>query len=67
MDQDRVTLDCREMPEAKKGNCTLAISGTESEVLEIAEYHATTKHGMNKDAGLREQLRSGLKREAIAR
>ena len=61
---DRVTMDCRQKPEA---NCSLLISGTEPEVLEIAEYHVTTKHGFKKEPGLRDQLRSFLKRESLAR
>ena len=62
--KDRVTMDCRTKPEA---NCSLSISGAESEVLELAEYHVTTKHGFKKEAGLRDQLRSSLKRESFAR
>jgi len=62
--KDRVTMDCRTKPDA---NCSLLISGTEPEVLELAEYHVTTKHGFKKDAGLRDQLRSLLKRESFAR
>ncbi|MCM2305399.1 MAG: DUF1059 domain-containing protein [Elusimicrobia bacterium] len=58
-----MTIDCRDSPEA---NCSLAISGTESEVMECAELHATTKHGM-KEPGLRDQLRSMIKREAFSR
>jgi len=61
--KERVTIDCRDSPEA---NCSLAISGTESEVMECAELHATTKHGM-KEPGLRDQLRSMIKREAFSR
>lgn len=61
---DRVTMDCRSKPEAK---CSLVISGTEDEVLELCEYHATTKHGFKREPGLRDQLRSGLKREAYTR
>lgn len=62
--QDRVTMDCREQPGS---NCSLTISGTENEVLEIGEYHATTKHGMKPEAGLREKMRSSLKHEALSR
>jgi len=47
-------------------NCSLTISGTENDVLEIGEQHAIAKHGMKKE-GIREELRSALKREAIAR
>jgi hypothetical protein len=61
--KERVTIDCRDHPEAK---CSLAMTGTESEVLEIAELHATTKHGM-KEPGLRDQLRAMIKREAFTR
>lgn len=62
--KERVTMDCRNMPEA---NCSLTIAGTEEEVLPIAEYHAIEKHGYKNDPGLREQLRSSLKREALTR
>lgn len=62
--KERVTLDCRGQP---KANCSLAISGTEEEVLELAEFHAVAKHGMKKEPGLRETLRSSLKREAFTR
>jgi len=62
--KDRVTMDCRSKPEAK---CSLMISGTENEVLEIAEYHVTTKHAFKKEPGLRDQLRSMLKHESLTR
>lgn len=62
--KERVTMDCRSMPEAK---CSLTVSGTEEEVLEIAQQHAISKHGYKDDPGLREQLRSSLKREALTR
>lgn len=62
--QDRVTLDCREHPGS---NCSLTIAGTESEVLDVAEYHVINAHGEKKEPGLREQLRGSLKHEAIAR
>lgn len=62
--KDRVTLDCREKPEAQ--GCSLTMSGTENEVLDVAEYHVTTKHGFKKEPGLREQLRSFLKHESYA-
>lgn len=62
--KERVTLDCREQPGS---SCSLTISGTESEVMDVAEYHVTTAHGTKKEPGLREQLRGSLKHEAIAR
>jgi len=39
----RKYIDCREFPSDK--NCTLAISGTEEEVLDLAVLHAVTAHG----------------------
>lgn len=62
--KDRVIMDCRGKPEAK--GCSLTISGTENEVLELAEYHAITSHGFKKEPALREQLRSFLKSESYA-
>lgn len=62
--KERVTIDCREQPET---GCSLTISGTESEVLEIAEKHAISRHGMKQEPELREKLRSSLKHEAITR
>lgn len=64
MNEKRVVLDCRAKPEAK---CSLTIAGTEAEVLELGEYHMTTKHGMKKEPGLRGQLKSFLKEEALSR
>jgi hypothetical protein len=39
----RKVIDCRLFPSGK--NCTLAISGTEEEVLEVAVQHAVASHG----------------------
>ncbi|MFI5361042.1 MAG: DUF1059 domain-containing protein [Elusimicrobiota bacterium] len=64
MDTRRVVLDCRSKPEA---NCSLTIAGTEAEVLDVAEYHVTSKHGMKKEPALREQLKGFLKEEALSR
>lgn len=61
MSAKRVVLDCRSKPEV---NCSLAMSGSEEEVLDVAEYHVTAKHGFKKDPGLREQLKSYLKPES---
>jgi len=52
----RKFIDCRQHPSA--GDCTLAISGTEEEVLELAVLHATTRHGHTDTPELRQQLRS---------
>ena len=39
----RKYIDCREFPSEK--NCTVAIFGTEEEVLDLAVMHAVTSHG----------------------
>ena len=54
----RKAIDCRRFPSEK--NCTLAISGTEDEVLDLAVVHATTTHGHENTPELREQLRTML-------
>jgi predicted small metal-binding protein len=58
----RKYIDCREFPSDK--NCTLAISGTEDEVLDLAVLHAVNAHGHKETQELREQLRTMLKDEA---
>ena len=60
-DLQRKVIDCRNFPSEK--NCTLAISGTEEEVLQAAVHHAVTVHGHADSPELREQLRSMLKDE----
>jgi uncharacterized protein DUF1059 len=55
----RKVIDCRQFPSEK--NCTLAISGTEEEVLAVAERHAVEEHGHAKTPQLREQIRALLK------
>jgi predicted small metal-binding protein len=55
----RKVIDCRLFPSDR--NCTLAISGTEEEVLEIAVQHAVASHGHEKTPELREKLRSLLR------
>ncbi len=61
----RKIIDCRNFPSEK--NCTLAISGTEEEVLEAAVHHAATVHGHPNTSELREQIRSLLKDEPEAK
>ena len=55
----RKYIDCREFPSDK--DCTLAISGTEEEVLDMAVLHAVNSHGHTDTHDLRQQLRSMLK------
>jgi len=57
----RKYIDCREIP--NEVGCTLAISGTEDEVLDLALMHACTSHGHKDTHELRDQLRSMLKDE----
>ncbi len=61
----RKIIDCRNFPSEK--NCTLAISGTEEEVLDAAVHHAVTVHGHPNTPELREQIRTLLKDEPEAR
>ena len=65
MAETRKVIDCRLFPSEK--NCTLAISGAEEEVLDLAVLHATTVHGHENKPELREQIRSMLKDESEAR
>jgi hypothetical protein len=48
----RKVIDCRRFPAEKP--CTIAISGTEEEVLDLAILHATTVHGHANTPELRE-------------
>ena len=57
----RKSIDCREYPSDR--NCSLKISGTEDEVLEMAMQHACASHGHENNPELREKLRSLLKDE----
>lgn len=61
MDATRKVVDCRLYP--SENNCTLAISGSEEEVLEAAVQHAVSRHGHKDTPEFREQLRSMLKDE----
>jgi len=65
MPDPRKMIDCRNFPSDK--NCTIAISGTEDEVLDLAVLHAVTVHGHEQTPELREQIRSMLKDEAEAK
>ncbi|PYU19933.1 MAG: DUF1059 domain-containing protein [Acidobacteria bacterium] len=61
----RKYIDCRDFPSDK--DCTLAISGSEEEVLDLTVLHASTVHGHSNTPALREQIRSMLKDESGAR
>ena len=59
--QKRKVIDCRLHPSEK--NCTLKISGTEDEVLNVAVRHAVQEHGHENSPDLRQQLKGMLKDE----
>jgi hypothetical protein len=60
-DRNRKVADCRKF--TIDSNCTLTISGTEDEVLEVASQHAVASHGHEDTPELREQLRGMLEDE----
>ena len=64
MAETRRVIDCRQFPAEKP--CSIAISGTEEEVISLAVLHAGTVHGHADSAELREQIRSMLQDEAGA-
>ena len=57
----RKFIDCSEFP--SEMNCTLRISGTESEVLEAATAHAVSTHGHEDTPEFRDQIRGMLRDE----
>lgn len=61
----RKMVDCRKVP--SDNNCTLAISGSEDEVLDAATAHAVAKHGHSDTPELREMIRSNLEDAEPAR
>ena len=61
MEELRKVSDCRVMPSEK--NCSLTISGKESEVVSIATYHAIHDHGHKDTPELKEEIRKHLTNE----
>jgi predicted small metal-binding protein len=56
----RKYIDCREFP--SESNCSLAMAAdSEQELLEAAVQHATTVHGHEDSAELRDQLKQLFK------
>lgn len=53
----RKIFDCRDWP----GECTVAISGEEDEVIETQALHAVTVHGQADTDELRDLIRRSLK------
>jgi Protein of unknown function (DUF1059) len=64
MAKDRKVIECRRFPTEKP--CSIAIAGTEDEVVELGVLHATTVHGHQDTPELREQIRSMLQDESAA-
>ena len=60
----RKTVDCRTMP--SDAGCSLAISGTEEEVVRAAVDHAVASHGHQDSEDLRAGIRAGLVDEGRA-
>lgn len=58
----RKIFDCREWP----GDCTVAIAGTEDEVLEAQVLHVVHAHGQQDSDELRNQIRLSLKDDVDA-
>ncbi len=57
----RKVIDCRDYP--NEVGCTLAISGSEEEVVATARQHAVTVHGHEDNPELEKMLRMGLRDE----
>jgi predicted small metal-binding protein len=57
-EHNRYMIDCRKTP--SENNCTLAIAGSEQEVLDTAAAHAVAVHGHEDTPELREMLRGAL-------
>jgi len=51
----RKYIDCRQI--VSDGNCSLAICGTEDEVLDLAVLHGIVSHGHDDPYRLRRELR----------
>jgi hypothetical protein len=64
MAETRKVIDCRQFPAEKP--CSIAISGTEEEVVSLAVLHAGTVHGHADSPELREQIRSMLQDDSAA-
>jgi hypothetical protein len=64
MAESRKVIDCRRFPAEKP--CSIVISGTENDVLDLAVMHATKVHGHQDTPELREQIRSMLLDEGAA-
>ncbi len=57
----RKIIDCRDFP--NEIGCTLLISGSEKEVLNVAIRHSVEEHGHKDTRELRRQIRAMMKPE----
>ena len=64
MSETRKVIDCRRFPAEKP--CSIVISGTEDDVLDLAVLHAKTVHGHQDTPELRDKIRSMLQDEDAA-
>ncbi len=64
MAETRKVIDCRRFPAEKP--CSIVISGTEDDVLDLAVLHAKTVHGHQDTPELRDKIRSMLQDEDAA-
>ena len=58
----RVIIDCRDFP--NEIGCTLLISGSAKEVLNVAVRHAVEEHGHQDTPELRKQVKAFMKTES---
>ncbi len=58
----RKIIDCRRI---SGSSCSIAISGTEEEVVPLALYHAITVHGHSDSPDLEEVIRNSLENEVM--
>ena len=58
-EEKRKKIDCRDFPADKP--CSVAISGTEDEVLKVAVQHAVATHGHKDSSELRSEIRKLMK------
>ncbi|MBX9621753.1 MAG: DUF1059 domain-containing protein [Alphaproteobacteria bacterium] len=66
MKEKRKVIDCRLFTNDNKctdNKCTLALSGTEEEVLKAATEHAITSHGAKDTPELKQEIRKMIKDE----
>ena len=61
--RSRRRISCGDYP--NESECTVTISGTEEEVVQLAALHAVDAHGHQDTPELREKIRAALRDEAL--